>query len=111
MGTARALAPLAASFLCCALDRFSLTKPNTFPTIDMPASLHSDGVRVHPGVPFGFAGILNGASQPSHFGSIGAQNGRAPFPSVLRAGDKALRSSKETVQIEINARRGAMRSE
>jgi hypothetical protein len=31
-----------------------LTKPNTSCTIEMPASLRSDGVRVHPGMPFGF---------------------------------------------------------
>jgi hypothetical protein len=44
-----------------------LTNPNTSCTIEMPASLRSDGVRVHPGMPFGFpsesafgfAGILN----------------------------------------------------
>ena len=61
------LSPLAASFLRCAPDRFLLTKPNTSCTIEMPASLRSDGVRVHPGMPFGFppesafgfAGILN----------------------------------------------------
>jgi hypothetical protein len=42
-----------------------LTKPNTSCTIEMPASLRSDGVRVHPGMvfgiipdlAFGFAGI------------------------------------------------------
>src|SRR5579862_9942655 len=59
------LSPLAASFLHCAPDRFLLTKPNTSCTIEMPASLRSDGVRDHPGMPFGiipdsafgFAGI------------------------------------------------------
>ena len=35
-------------------DRFLLTKPNTSCTIEMPASLRSDGVRDHPGMPFGF---------------------------------------------------------
>ena len=42
-----------------------MTKPNTSCTIELPASLRSDGVRVHPGMPFGiipdsafgFAGI------------------------------------------------------
>jgi len=32
---------------------FSLTKPNTSSTIEKPASLRSDGVRDHPGMPFG----------------------------------------------------------
>src|SRR6266403_4079392 len=40
------LSPLAASFLRCAPDRFLLTKPNTSCTIELPASLRSDGVRV-----------------------------------------------------------------
>ena len=31
-----------------------MTKPNTSCTIELPASLRSDGVRVHPGMPFGF---------------------------------------------------------
>ena len=48
------LSPLAASFLRCAPDRFLLTKPNTSCTIEVPASLRSEGVRVHPGMPFGF---------------------------------------------------------
>jgi hypothetical protein len=48
------LSPLAALFLRCAPDRFSLTKPNTSGTIELPASLRSDGVRDHPGMPFGF---------------------------------------------------------
>src|SRR5712671_7885536 len=48
------LTPLATSFLRCASDRFLLTKPNTSCTIEMPASLRSDGVRDHPGMPFGF---------------------------------------------------------
>jgi hypothetical protein len=30
-------------------------KSNTSCTIEMPVSLRSDGVRVHPGMPFGFA--------------------------------------------------------
>ena len=46
------LAP--ALFLRCASDSFSLTKLNTSCTIELPASLHSDGVRDHPGTPFGF---------------------------------------------------------
>jgi hypothetical protein len=114
----RTLTPLAASFLRCAPVRFLLTKPNTSPTSDMPASLRSDDVRVHPGMPlgfpsesaFGFAGILNGGSQPSHFGPIGAQNGRAALLFCAPA-LTALRSRKETVPMEINAGRGAMRSE
>jgi hypothetical protein len=59
-GTGRAvlspapLSSLAALFLRCAPDKFSLAKPNTSCTIEMPASLCSDGVRVHPGMPFGF---------------------------------------------------------
>jgi hypothetical protein len=48
------LSPLAAFILRCAPDRFLLTKPNTSSTIKVPASLRSDGVRVHPGMPFGF---------------------------------------------------------
>jgi hypothetical protein len=35
-----------------------LTKPNTSCTIEMPASLRSDGVWVHPGMPFGFLSEL-----------------------------------------------------
>jgi hypothetical protein len=58
---------LAAFFLRFASDRFPLTKPNTSCTVELPASLRSDGVRDHPGMPFGFlletafvfAGILN----------------------------------------------------
>ena len=48
------LSPLAALFLRCAPDRFPLTKPNTSCKIEMPASLRSEGVRVYPGMPFGF---------------------------------------------------------
>jgi hypothetical protein len=48
------LSPLAALFLRCAPDKFSLTKPNTSCTIEMPAALRSEGVRVHPRMPFGF---------------------------------------------------------
>ncbi len=47
------LSPLAASFLHFASDRFVLTKTNTSCTIEEPASLRSDGVRDHPGTPFG----------------------------------------------------------
>jgi hypothetical protein len=32
----------------------SLTEPNTVCLIEGPASHRSDGVRVHPGMPFGF---------------------------------------------------------
>jgi hypothetical protein len=60
------LSPLAALSLRSAPDTFLLTKPNTSCTIEMPASLRSEGVRVHPGMPsesaFGFAGVL---SRPS----------------------------------------------
>src|SRR5882724_8684309 len=52
------LSPLAASFLRCAPDKFLLTKPNTSSTIKVPASLRSDGVRVHPGMPFGIIADL-----------------------------------------------------
>jgi len=38
----------------CAPGQVSLTKPNTFSAIEKPASLRSDGVRDHPGMPFGF---------------------------------------------------------
>ncbi len=48
------LSPLAASLLRYASDRFLLTKPNTSCTIEVPASLRSDGVRDHSGMPFGF---------------------------------------------------------
>ncbi|PYS21161.1 MAG: hypothetical protein DMG11_28435 [Acidobacteria bacterium] len=48
------LSPLAAFFLRCAPDRLLLTKPNTSCTIELPASLRSEGVRDHPGMPFGF---------------------------------------------------------
>jgi hypothetical protein len=51
------LAP--ALFLGCASDSFSLTKPNTSCKIEWPASLRSESVRVHPGMPFGFTGILH----------------------------------------------------
>jgi hypothetical protein len=43
------LSPLAALLLRCAPDMFLLTKPNTSCTIEVPASLRSDGVRDHPG--------------------------------------------------------------
>jgi len=48
------LTPLAAFILRWASDRFLLTKPNTSYSIELPASLRSDGVRDHPGMPFGF---------------------------------------------------------
>src|SRR5262252_2770864 len=35
-------------------DRFLLTKPNTSCTTEKPASLRSDSIRDHPGMPFGF---------------------------------------------------------
>jgi len=35
-------------------EKYLLTKPNTSCTIEMPASLRSDGVRDHLGMPFGF---------------------------------------------------------
>src|SRR5262245_50951002 len=43
----------AALFLRCVRDRFPLTKANTSCAIELPASPRSDGVRVHPGMPFG----------------------------------------------------------
>ncbi len=48
------LSPLEAPILRFAPDSFLLTKPNTSCTIELPASLRSDGVRDHPGMPFGF---------------------------------------------------------
>jgi len=48
------LSPLAAFCLRFAPDGFHLTKLNTSCTIEMPASLRSDSVRVHPGMPFRF---------------------------------------------------------
>jgi len=48
------LSPLSASSLRSAPDRFLLTKANTCCKIELPASLRSDGVRDHPGMPFGF---------------------------------------------------------
>jgi len=71
------LSPLAASFLRCAPDKFLLTKPNTSSTIKVPASLRSDGVRVHPGMPFGIIADLA-------FGFAGIPTMRAE--SVLLAG-------------------------
>ena len=68
------LSPLAASFLRCASDRFLLTKPNTSCTIEMPASLRSDGVRDHPGMPFGFIPDLA-------FGFAGIPNPLCPVSS------------------------------
>jgi hypothetical protein len=55
-------------------------KPNTSGTIELPASLRSDGVRDHPGMPFGFlpelafsfAGIPTG--ETAHFQSREAQS-------------------------------------
>ena len=83
------LSSLAAVFLRCATDSFSLTKPNTSCKIEMPASLRSDGVRVHPGMPFGFpsesafgfAGILTCSRITnlfSHFDEYGDHIIRAP---------------------------------
>ena len=45
------LAP--ALFLHCASDSFFLDAEHSS-TIEWPASLRSEGVRVHPGMPFGF---------------------------------------------------------
>jgi hypothetical protein len=42
-----------ALFLRCASDSFSLTMPRTC-KIEWPASPRFEGVRVHPGMPFGF---------------------------------------------------------
>jgi hypothetical protein len=73
------LSPLAASFLRFAPDRFLLTKPNTYCTIELPASLRSEGVRDHPGMPFGiisdlafgFAGIPNSIRSDRELGICG----------------------------------------
>ena len=46
--------PSTLSSSCCPSDSFSLTKPNTSCKIEWPASLRSEDVRVHPGMPFGF---------------------------------------------------------
>jgi len=46
--------PASPSNLRFAAEKIFLTKPNTSFTIEMPASLRSEGVRVHPGMPFGF---------------------------------------------------------
>jgi hypothetical protein len=56
-----------------------LTKPNTSCTIEMPASLRSDGVRDHPGMPFGFIPDLV-------FGFVGIPNPtRTPtFSDVIK---------------------------
>jgi hypothetical protein len=96
------LSPLAALFLRCAPDKFSLTKPNTSCTIEMPASLRSEGVRVHPGMPFGFpsetafgfAGILTQERFPrAHLllsratnwsGSLAPTPTIRPFSSIKR---------------------------
>src|SRR5258708_10896769 len=42
------------TYLRSAADRSLSTKPNTSCRIEMPASLASEGVRAHPGMPFGF---------------------------------------------------------
>ena len=44
----------AALFLRFAPERFFLTKTNTYCTIEMPASLRSETVRLRPGMPFAF---------------------------------------------------------
>jgi len=59
------LSPPAASILRFASDRFLLTKPNTSCTIELPASLRSDGVRDHPGMPFGIIPASRSASPES----------------------------------------------
>ena len=50
----RTLSPASGVLPSLRSGRFLLTKPNTSCTIEMPASLRSDGVRVHPGMLFGF---------------------------------------------------------
>jgi hypothetical protein len=68
VGTGRAvLSPFLAPalFLRCASDSFSLTKPNTSCKIEWPAPLRSEGVRVHPGMPFGFPSETASASPES----------------------------------------------
>jgi len=61
---------------------FLLTKPNTSCTIEKPASLRSDGVRDHPGMPFGFPSEqgFSFAGIPS-FAGAGAVR---PPPKILR---------------------------
>ena len=59
-------------------DRFLLTKPNTSCTIDVPASLRSDGVRDNPGMPFGIIPDL-----ASDFAGIPNQASPAPVPTCL----------------------------
>jgi hypothetical protein len=63
------LSSLAALFLRCALDKFSFTKPNTSCTIEMPASPRSEGVRVHPGMPFGLRNHVRLRRNP-HLGAF-----------------------------------------
>jgi hypothetical protein len=59
------LSPLGPLLLRFAPDRFSLTKTNTSCTIDMPASLRSEGVRDPPGIPFGIIPESRSASPES----------------------------------------------
>ena len=62
------LTPLAAVFLRYASDRLLLTKPNTSCTIEdaSVATLRSDGIRDHPGMPFGFIVRLRRNPHPDY---------------------------------------------
>ena len=71
--------PASPSSLRFAAEKIFLTKPNTSCTIEMPASLCSEGVRVHPGMPFGFP-------SESAFGFAGILNlDRSLFPKIVSA--------------------------
>src|SRR6266567_3330977 len=74
------LSPLAALCLRCAPDKFLLTKQTLSSTIEKPASLRSDGVRDHPGMPFGFPPeqAFSFAGIPTHSPHFLFQLGAAP---------------------------------
>src|SRR5436309_3221736 len=76
------LSPLAALCLRCAPDKFLLTKQTLSSTIEKPASLRSDGVRDHPGMPFGFPPeqAFSFAGIPTHSPHFLFQLGAAPGP-------------------------------
>ena len=95
-------APFSASstFLRSAPDGFLLTNRNTSCTIEMPASLRSDGARVHPGMPFGFppqsefgfAGILT-RRPDARWNRIPASAANGNQFSILSPYDDRLRSN------------------
>jgi hypothetical protein len=58
----RTLCPLASGVPPSLRTGFSRRSRTPCRTIELPAALHSDGVRDHPGMPFGFAGISSGRS-------------------------------------------------